>query len=295
MPEIDRHLASGRPLVRPLRDDEIAFYRVNGWVKAEALIAPEVAAEMLEIVRPIVDTPDIADQERRAPGIKLDDWGGKVVDSGYWRDYHFIARDDRREPFHALAFGDEIGRNSQRLIGRDVAVRFNTDFVAVKVPGPVDGPANRPTAPHQDFVNVPFDRVGNHNYWIALNEVTAEQGALRFYSGSHRLGPLGLHDEDYESVLASYSALMEAEGVRLSDPVTLKPGDATIHNSLTIHCAPSNTTDTWRVGYVLAYMPADSRYTGAPYHNVNDIGLKMGDEFKHARFPMIYPTPTSAR
>lgn len=287
MSEIERYRAQGRPLVRALKDDEIAFYRTHGWVKAEALIAPEVAAEMLDIVEPIVATPDIADQERRAP--KLDDWGGRVVDSGYWRDYHFIARDDRRDPFYAIAFGEEIGRNSQRLLGRDVAVRFNTDFVAVKVPGSADSPANRPTAPHQDFVNVPFDRVGNHNYWIALNEVTAEQGALRFYSGSHRIGPLGLHDDDHETVLASYRALMEAEGVQLSDPVELKPGDATIHGSMTIHCAPSNVTEKWRVGYVLAYMPADSRYTGAPYYNVADIGLKVGDEFDHARFPIIYP------
>lgn len=287
MSEIERHRASGRPLVRALKDDEVAFYRANGWVKAEALIAPEIAAEMLQIVRPIVQTPDIADSARKAP--KTDDWGSRVVDSGYWRDYHFIARDDRREPFHSIAFSDEIGRNSQRLFGRDVGVRFNTDFVAVKVPGSTDSPANRPTAPHQDFVNVPFDRVGNHNYWIALDEVKAEQGALRFYSRSHRLGPLGLHDEDHESVLASYASLMEAEGVRLSDPVEMQPGDATIHGSMTIHCAPSNVTDKWRIGYVLAYMPADSRYTGAPYYNVADTGIKMGGEFNHARFPIIYP------
>jgi ectoine hydroxylase-related dioxygenase (phytanoyl-CoA dioxygenase family) len=292
MSEIERHRASGRALVRALKDDEIAFYRAHGWVKVEALIAPELAAEMLEIVRPLVDTADIADQERRAP--KLDDWGSRVVDSGYWRDYHFIARDDRREPFHDIAFGEQIGANSQRLLGRDVGVRFNTDFVAVKVPGASDSPANRPTAPHQDFVNVPFDRVGNHNYWIALSEVTAAQGALQFYSGSHRLGPLGLHDDDHESVLASYDELMQAEDVRLSPPVELQPGDATIHSSMTIHCAPSNTTDKWRIGYVLAYMPADSRYTGAPYYNVADTGLKMGDEFKHARFPIIYPTQSAA-
>ncbi len=282
-----RDLLITRPAVRDLKPDEIAFYRENGWVKIEALIPPEVAAEMLRIATEIVRTPDISEEGRRAP--QLDDWGSKVVDSGYWRDYHFIARDDRREPFHSLAFGPEIGRNSQRLIGRGGAVRFNTDFIAVKVPGPSDSPANRPTAPHQDFVNVPFDRVGNHNYWIALNQVTAEQGALRFYSGSHRLGPLGLHDDDHEPVLASYQALMAAEGVELSDPVTLNPGDATVHSSTTIHCAPSNTTDVWRVGYVLAYMPADSRYTGAPYYNVAGTGLKMGDTFDHANFPIIYP------
>ncbi|HVY85583.1 MAG TPA: phytanoyl-CoA dioxygenase family protein [Caulobacterales bacterium] len=288
MPEIDQSPPGGQSLVRALKKDELAFYRANGWVKVEALIAPDVAAAMLKIARPIVQTPDIADKERRSP--KVDDWGSRVVDSGYWRDYHFIARDDRREPFRAIAFSEQIGRNSQQLMGRNVAVRFNTDFLAVKVPGPTDGPANRPTAPHQDFVNVPFDRIGNHNYWIALDDVTAEQGALRFYSGSHRLGPLGLHDDDHETVLASYAELMEAEGVRLSDPVELKPGDATIHSSMTIHCAPPNTTERWRVGYVLAYMPADSRYTGAPYYNVENTGMKMGDVFDHARFPIIYPT-----
>ncbi|MBX3510140.1 MAG: phytanoyl-CoA dioxygenase family protein [Hyphomonadaceae bacterium] len=287
MPEMAQDRAVGGHLVRALRDDEIALYRTHGWVKAEALIAPETAAQMLAIARPIVETPDLADKDRRAP--KTDDWGSRVVDSGYWRDYHFIARDDGREPFRTIAFDSAIGRNSQRLIGRDVAVRFNTDFLAVKVPGPTDGPANRPTAPHQDFVNVPFDRVGNHNYWIALDEVKAEQGALRFYSRSHRLGPLGLHDDDHEQVLASYRALMDAEGVALSEPVELKPGDATIHSSMTIHCAPPNLTDRWRIGYVLAYMPADSRYTGAPYYNVAGTGIEMGDEFDHARFPIIYP------
>jgi hypothetical protein len=245
---------------------------------------------MLRTVGPLMAEPagpDSWDPERQVP--KIDEWKNRqVVDSGYWRDYHYLAREDKLEPFYSIAFSREIGRNSQRLIGRDVAVRYNTDFVAVKVPGPPDSPANRPTDPHQDFVGVPFDRAGNHNYWIALDEVSPEQGAMRFYSGSHRLGPLGLTGPDHEQVFESYHALL-AEECELSPPLHLRPGDATVHSSLTIHLAPSNTTERPRIGYVLAYLPADSRYTGAPFHNTDGTGLQQGDRFDHPKFPIIYP------
>jgi ectoine hydroxylase-related dioxygenase (phytanoyl-CoA dioxygenase family) len=277
--------ATSMASVRALSDAEVAFYREHGWAKLERFIPPDMATAMLATVKARMQSPDSSEPGRAAP--KLEDWGRRVVDSGYWRDYHYLARDDREEPFHSLAFCEQIGRNSQRLIARNVGIRFNTDFVAVKVPGPADSPANRPTTPHQDFVNVPFDRVGNHNYWIALDDVAPEQGALRFYSGSHRLGPLGLAGPDHDAVFESYRDILDHE-CQLSEPVSLKPGDATVHSSLTIHCASSNVTERWRVGYVLAYMPADSRYTGAPFHNLDGTGLAKGDRFDHPRFPVIF-------
>jgi ectoine hydroxylase-related dioxygenase (phytanoyl-CoA dioxygenase family) len=272
-------------MVRDLTDEEVAHYHREGWVKAEALIPADVAAQMLATVERVLAGPVQSDADTAAPDTER--WGQQVVDSGYWRDYHYIAREDKLEPFHSIAFSQEIGRNSKRLLGREVGVRYNADFVAVKVPGPADSAANRPTDAHQDFVNVPFDRVGNHNYWIALDHVTPAQGSLRFYSRSHRLGPLGLTGPDHEQVLESYREILDRD-CELSPPLELRPGDATIHSSLTIHLAPSNATERNRIAYILAYMPADSRYTGAPYHNVDGTGLRMGDRFEHPRFPVVY-------
>src|SRR5262245_19709942 len=115
---------------RDLTDEEVEHYQREGWVKVEGLISAEMAGRMLETVERILAGPVRSDDPHRERP-KLDEWGQQVVDSGYWRDYHYIAREDKIEPFYSLAFSKEIGRNSKRLLGREVGVRYNTDFVAV--------------------------------------------------------------------------------------------------------------------------------------------------------------------
>ena len=41
------------------------------------------------------------------------------------------------------------------------------------------------------IASLPFDRVGGLAFWVALDDVPAERGTMRFLSGSQRQGCLG--------------------------------------------------------------------------------------------------------
>jgi ectoine hydroxylase-related dioxygenase (phytanoyl-CoA dioxygenase family) len=268
---------------REVSDAEVECYEQNGWVKLERFIPEELAAELLAQSRQLFaagEGNEVAGSGDLSTGRR----GGQVVDVGTWQDYHFVARDDRAEPFSSLAFSPEIGRAAQRLIGREVPVRYHSDMLACKMP--VGEAGSKPTAWHQDFPIFPFDRYGSLAFWVALDDVPAERGAMRFLSGSHREGPMGRCLVGGGDLLAEYPHL--ADKYPLSDLLDLRAGDATAHHAGVIHGAPQNTTAEPRWALILAYFPDDALYTGASHHNFNDKGLELNARFEHRDFPVVY-------
>jgi hypothetical protein len=270
--------------MREVTDQEGQFFRENGWVKLEALISPALAQAMLEPVRDVLleakggQPPDLS-------ALPLDP-SERIFDFSQWRDWHFPARDNQVEPLRSLVFSREIGRNTARLLGREVGVNYHADLLAVKMPAGHEG--SLPTTWHQDWVNFPFDRVGFLTFWIALDEIRAEQGAMRFLSGSHKEGPLGRRNfGDASDVMEYYPAL--AERYEMSPPLDLHAGDATVHTGLVVHGAPENVTDRPRWALTTSYHPADTCYTGAPHHIfTQSLGLEIGEPIRHPLFPTIY-------
>jgi ectoine hydroxylase-related dioxygenase (phytanoyl-CoA dioxygenase family) len=268
--------------MRELTADEIATYQENGWVKVERLIEPELAAEILGTVK---DDMLAADTEVRTGAIKAGETMDAIHDREFWRDYHFPARDHGLEPLTTLAYSREIGRNAAALLGRPIGINYHADLVAVKMPA--GHAASKPTGFHQDWVNFPFDRVGFLTFWIALDEIKAEQGAMRFYNGSHRAGPLGKMGLEGVELPDYYTDLKDR--YPLSEPINLAQGDATIHNGMVVHGAPENSTDKPRWTLILSYHPSDTCYTGAPHHIFkSDLGLEVGKPIKHDLFRTIY-------
>ena len=54
-----------------------------------------------------------------------------------------------------------------------------------------------------------------------------------------------------------------------------------------IHHAPENSSNEVRWVYVCQWLPADVRYTGAPNHRTDGLGLKLDQPFDHPFFPRI--------
>jgi ectoine hydroxylase-related dioxygenase (phytanoyl-CoA dioxygenase family) len=75
----------------------------------------------------------------------------------------------------------------------------------------------------------------------------------------------------------------------LSAPNHLKPGDATIHDWMTVHAAPENSTDEPRWVYTDSLFPADTLFTGAQQRRTDGLDLKVNEVFDHPRFPLVYP------
>src|SRR3954454_12316520 len=259
--------------IREITANEVEAFHEQGWVKLDGLVRPDVVAEMLQWAT--------AERERWAATGTSET--SSVRDHGMWTEWRFVATDEKREPFASVALSPSMGRNAQRLIGRKVPVRYWYDLVACKVPAGEEGASGR-TAFHQDLPNHPQDRIGTLTIWIALDEVTPEQGSMRFVTGSHHVGPLGRGVSDQ---LEQYPDLLER--FEMSPPLHLQPGDATCHDGLTVHGAPPNTGTKPRWSFLLDYFPDDVRYTGVAYNRTDGLGMVAGDRFDHDRSPIVYP------
>jgi ectoine hydroxylase-related dioxygenase (phytanoyl-CoA dioxygenase family) len=266
--------------MRDVTSDEVEHYQQNGWAKLEGVISPELAAQILETVRPEIERTAVAERD---PSRRVDTKG--VGDRPQWRDLRFAARDHGIEPLRSLVYSPAIGRNAQKLIGRDAPVNYHADIVAVKMPqGHV---ASQPTGWHQDWVNFPFDRTGFLSFWIALEDMPAERGVMRFLSGSHHEGPLGKTGIAAETDLLTHYPRL-ADKYPISPEFGLRAGDATVHNGMLVHGAPENSTDRARFAAILSYHPADTCYTGAPnYLFTPELGLEVDKPIRHELFPVV--------
>jgi hypothetical protein len=247
--------------VRAVTDQEVAQFEEQGWVMLNGLISAELATEMLEVAR------------RHAT----------LVGDARWRIEGELALAGV-EPYRSFAFGREMERNAQRLCnrvrlsGNQVPLRFHHERAMSKEPGALGTPY------HQDATEEGSDRIGQVNLWLALDEVTPEMGAMRFITGAHREGPLGMaweSDQEVDGLLRMYPRLLEIHP--LSPPLHYRPGDATAHQGYTPHGGPPNTTDRPRWSYIWGYIPADTRY-------INGNAIRPGIDRVEAddgRFPLL--------
>ena len=101
----------------------------------------------------------------------------------------------------------------------------------------------RPTPPHQDgyyFMIVPNEAA---TFWVALEEVDAENGCLRYVRGSHRRGIRSHRRTDTLGFSQGISDYGRPEDAANEVAFSVHPGDVLVHHSLTIHRADGNTSD----------------------------------------------------
>lgn len=253
-------------IVRAVTDDEVGFYREHGWVRLPRLIDPRHAATLRERAEPLIEPvggPPSSDVDRA------------------FGQRRYLAEKDAA--FGAVAFGAEMGSNASRLLVGDKRIRVQIDNLLVKEPA---GGGHGETRFHQDFPWMPMDRSSMLTVWIALVDIPAAMGSMRFYDGSHRYGTLGrtfVRDGDDAPNQQPWLAELGT-----SPPLDLAPGDATVHDCLMIHGAPANRTDAVRVSYAITYFDADALYTGTPYAQTDELGLTVNEPFDHPRFPLVH-------
>jgi hypothetical protein len=264
--------------IREVTDEEVRHYHEHGWVKLDCLLSPDLVASLLERAQALMGPS--GDEHVIRPGID--------TANPYWHDRHNVVEEDER--FSSVGLSARLGANAQRLMGRDVGVLLSSNLLAVKI-GTKQGspcPSTEPTLYHQDGADLPVDRVGWVDFWIALDHITLEMGAMQFVDRSHQLGLLG-HLED--GLLDVYPQVGQ---MKLTDPSEFQPGDATAHHMYTVHCTPSNDSEVPRWAMILTYIPADTVYTGgnpwakATHTKLQKAGLNPGDVFGGPMYPRVY-------
>ncbi|SEG85710.1 Phytanoyl-CoA dioxygenase (PhyH) [Nonomuraea solani] len=251
--------------VRLVTDDEAEFFGEHGWVRLGRLVEPEVAEALRERAAGF-----LAERSTRHQNL-VDQAFGQSRDVG---------RSD--ELFGALTMSPTMGRNAVALLRGVRAVRVQVTNLLVKEAG-----EHGATEFHQDFPWMPMDRSAMLTVWLALADVPADMGSLRFYDGSHRHGLLGRSfTKPGDDQLSQHPWLKELE---LSPPLDLRAGDATVHHALTVHGAPANRRDSPRLSFTVTYFDADALYTGLPYKQTDGLGLEVNRPFEHERFPCLRP------
>jgi ectoine hydroxylase-related dioxygenase (phytanoyl-CoA dioxygenase family) len=84
------------------------------------------------------------------------------------------------------------------------------------------------------------------NIWIALVDLTPEMGTMQFLSRSHRAGMLGRYFNRRDDVTLIDEHPWVLDEFEMSPPISLKAGDATVHDMNVIHAAPANSSNTPR-------------------------------------------------
>ena len=129
---------------------------------------------------------------------------------------------------------------------------------------------------HQDNAYLHFDPADGVVVWIALDDVTVENGAMHYRKGAFELGDLN----HFETNLPLFSKQLstELDPVRFPEvPAVIKRGGAAIHHIQTPHRAGPNNTDHDRRAFVCNYQgtrakvderrkAAHDAYTAKIYH-----------------------------
>jgi ectoine hydroxylase-related dioxygenase (phytanoyl-CoA dioxygenase family) len=168
------------------------------------------------------------------------------------------------------------------------------DQLFVKEPG-----TNAPTRWHNDQPYWPIRGWNVLSFWVSLDNITLESGALEFIKGSHKWGkwfqpePFAEGGEQYESN-QDYLPIPDIEAERDQHDIlswAMKPGDVLAFHGLILHGAPANSSQNIRRrGYTV-------RYCGDNVHYYDGIGtnkllrnpkLKMGESLTSEQYPLVW-------
>lgn len=136
---------------------------------------------------------------------------------------------------------------------------------------------------HQDGRYWPIRPVATCSVWIALDDVDAENGCMRYVPGSHRAGHVFRHRRREGDGLVLHEELdPSAFDPAESRDDCLQAGQYSLHDVHLIHGSLPNRSARRRAGFVLRYMPATSRFDRA----IDERQDQAGVSFSFSRRPL---------
>ena len=156
---------------------------------------------------------------------------------------------------------------------------------------------SEPTPWHQDIPFWPFQGDQICTLWLALDEVSADSGAVEYVKGSHRWGKKyqpksfvgdGRYQQDGLDPLPDFNAIRDELDIVSFD---MEPGDCTLHHGLTVHGAPGNSrSDRRRRAYVTRWAGDDVTYDprDGTQPMLRDPGLNAGDSVDSDLWPVVW-------
>ena len=160
-----------------------------------------------------------------------------------------------KDPFiHHILENNKILDIVETIIGPNIAL-FGAHYIAKK---PIDG---MPVGWHQDGSYWPLEPMNVLSVWLAGTLSTKNNGCMRLIPGTHNkrlLKPSEMLKMDLSKFVLDLA--IDPKDIDDSNAVDieLNPGDISIHNPFIIHGSNSNTSEEWRIGLTLRYIPTST-------------------------------------
>jgi ectoine hydroxylase-related dioxygenase (phytanoyl-CoA dioxygenase family) len=269
---------------RQLTSEEIGCYTDDGALVLRDVIAQSWLTQLAEAVE-----RDIAN-----PGPFYH--GYQTESDGHFHGNLRIWQND--ETFRRFCLESELPKLARQFL-QSSKVNLLYDQLFVKE----SGTTNR-TRWHNDEPYWPIRGWQVMSFWVALDETTADSGALEFVRGSHQWNrwfqpetfgvtkAFGAYERnpDYEDI-PDIEADRDAYDIVSWD---LSPGDVYVFHALTVHGAPGNSRrDRRRRGYTVRYTGDDVTYDDRPGISKQLLtdALQNGEALDCAQYPVIIQTP----
>ena len=242
---------------------QISSYRENGFLIIEDFLDREELDNWREIVGEAVSLRDDNRLPEGSYHTSQKTEGETVFRQriNLWMDHAGV---------RALMLDHRLGKMAADLEGVD-GIRIWHDQALIKMPW------SNPTSWHQDNPKWSFASEHAITIWVALDDVTIQNGCMFFMPGSHkqRLDDFQADGGHVGAMFNAYPELSRMEPV----PVIIPAGGCSFHNGLMVHAANANMTPYPRRAFTCAYMPDHSRFNGEPNVLPDRIlnTLKVGD------------------
>ena len=265
--------ARGVEMRHELTQDQIGFYRENGYLVIEGFLDGRELDEWRQYTGEAV--------AQRLESKTMNNQQGQ--DDYYARVFTQCLRlADTHEGMHRLMFDRRLGKMAATLAGID-AVRIWHDQALIKPPH------GNPTAWHLDNPYWSFSSRDSLSIWVALDDATLSNGCMYYVPGSHkaaRFESCGI-GTDQGALFKLYPEWSSIE----TAPCPCPAGSAVWHNGLTAHGAGANMTPHARRAMTCGYMPDGSTFNGVrnilpeEYFEALRIGDVLDNEIQN---PLIY-------
>ncbi|HWK59405.1 MAG TPA: phytanoyl-CoA dioxygenase family protein [Parapedobacter sp.] len=265
-----------------LNKTQLDFYDENGFLIIEDFLSPEELEQWRQAVTSAVHQRNGLKIPGKSVHIGEDD--GINEDATYFNNVfdQLLNLWQTSEEVKQLMLDERIGKMAAELAGVD-GIRIWHDQALIKRPW-----AN-PTSWHLDTPFWSFSDRRALSIWVALDDVTLENGCLFFIPGSHKRTSFenaGI-GKNMGGIFDVYPEFKQSQ----PKAAVIKAGSCSFHNGLTIHGAHANMTPGFRRAMTCAYMPDGNTYNGTPNILPDEYvsTLKVGDLLNNEeQNPLIY-------
>lgn len=232
-----------------LTPEQKKFWKDNGYLAVENVIPADLVAaerERFDWWCRHFDVPEARNVGiEHETGLPPEKRSAKTV-----RKLHYLVQ---HEPaFREHAFHSNLLDLVADLIGTPFSLYENQAML--KPPS-----LGSPKPAHQDnayFKVNPADAV--ITCWGAIDDATLENGCMRYFAGSHKLGPI-----EHKWITGTPHQVPEGFDVRDAVPVPLQAGGVAFHHSLTLHMSLENRSTNWRRSFICHYCRDDAELAQA--------------------------------